>query len=180
MIAETLHTDRLTLRRPEAGDLPVYTAYCASERSRFTGGPFAASKAFEKLAAMAGHWELRGYGRYVMVHDGQPLGHVGPLQFGDTDAPEMTWTLWTGVAEGQGFATEAARHVAHHLLVENGWPRLGILILPDNRASMGIATRLGARRTDAPAPDWYPEATTWHLTAADLAGGADDSPEGAA
>lgn len=165
MIAEILHTERLTLRRPEPSDLPAYTAYCASERSHFVRGPFTAPQAFEKLATMAGHWILRGYGRYIMVRDGAPIGHVGPLHLGDTSAPEFTWTLWDGAYEGQGLATEAARAVKQHLLVENGWPEMVILIQPNNHASRAIADRIGAKITDAPAPEWYPGCLTYRLRA---------------
>ena len=39
-VARTLTTDRLVLRHPQASDLPAYTAYCTSDRSRFVRGPF--------------------------------------------------------------------------------------------------------------------------------------------
>lgn len=166
MIAQELTTARLTLRRPQPEDLDPYTAYCASERTRFVGGPFDSVKAFDKLAAMAGHWLLRGFGRYVMVHDGSPIGHVGPLAADAHHTPEMTWTLWRGDKEGQGFATEGARAVCDHLLEDAGWPGLRILILPENNSSLRIAQRLGAIQTDDPAPTWYPGAVTFWLGAA--------------
>ena len=56
-----IETARLILRRPVAGDLPAYEAYCSSDRTRFTGGPYTRKDAFEKLAAMIGHWEIRGF-----------------------------------------------------------------------------------------------------------------------
>ena len=163
--ARTLTTDRLTLRQPQAGDLPAYTAYCASDRARFVRGPFTAPEAFDKLAAMIGHWTLRGFGRYVIEHRGAPIGHVGPMQLGDTSAPELTWTLWDGAAEGHGFATEAAKRVRDHLLTDLGWPELIILVQPDNMPSRRLADRIGANLTDDPAPDWYPGCLTYRLTA---------------
>ena len=164
-MAPTLTTERLTLRQPQAGDLPAYQAYCASDRSRFVRGPFSAAEAFEKFAAIIGHWTLRGFGRYVMVRDNQPIGHVGPLAIDDTDPPEFTWTLWDGTAEGQGYATEGARAVKTHLLGDLGWPEMIIRIMPENRASCAIAERIGATRTDDPAPAWYPGSLTYRLWA---------------
>ena len=163
--APTLTTERLTLRRPEAGDLPAYTAYCASERSRFVRGPFTAQEAFDKFAGMIGHWALRGFGRYVIEQEANPIGHIGPLATVGEDIPELTWTLWDGGKEGHGYAIEAARAVKLHLLDGLGWPALRILILPENHASRRIAERLGADLTDDPAPDWYPGSLTYRLAA---------------
>lgn len=105
-----IETPRLILVPPQAQHLDAYVSYCGSERSKFVGGPFDAAKAFEKLCAMAGHWTLRGFGRYVITEkgSGQAIGHVGALQIDLSDPPEMTWTLWSDAAEGQGYAFEAA------------------------------------------------------------------------
>jgi RimJ/RimL family protein N-acetyltransferase len=163
MIAPLLETPRLTLRAPQALDLPVYTAYCASPRSHFVGGPFDAVKAFEKFAAMAGHWTLRGFGRYIMVQGDQPIGHVGPMKLDSAVDPEMTWTLWADEFEGQGFATEAAQAVLDHLVQECGWQHLIMRILPDNKKSCKIAERIGAVLSDEPAPAWYEGALTYRI-----------------
>lgn len=163
--ARTLTTRRLTLRMPEAADLPAYTAYCASDRSRFVRGPFTAQEAFDKFAAIIGHWTLRGFGRYVMQHDGRAIGHVGPLAAVSDTPPELTWTLWDGTYEGQGLATEAAQAVKAHLFGDLGWTELLILAQPDNTASCRIAEKVGGQRTDAPAPKWYPGCITYRLTA---------------
>ncbi len=165
MIRDTLHTQRLLLRRPQAGDLPAYTAYCASERTHFVRGPFSAAEAFDKFASIIGHWTLRGFGRYVITQNGTPIGHVGPLAMEDVDPPEFTWTLWDASAEGNGFATEAALAVKKHLLSDNDWPQMIIRIMPDNSASCRIAERIGATLTDDPAPEWYPGSRTYRLFA---------------
>jgi len=161
--ADTISTERLTLRRPGRDDLAAYTAFCASPRSVFVKGPFPASRAFEKLATMVGQWALRGFGRYVMVLDDAPIGHVGPLSYCDNTTPELTWTLWDGAQEGRGFATEAARAVARHLFDDLNWDQLDILVLPDNNGSIRVAQKLGAALTDRPAPDWYQGCHTYEL-----------------
>lgn len=160
---DRLVTARLELRRPVIADFPAYAAYCASDRARFVGGPFDAARAFEKFAAMAGHWDLRGFGRYVMTREGRAIGHVGPLQLLDTEPPEMTWTLWDGALEGQGFAREAARAVTAHLLEGLGWSDLILRIAVDNAPSRQLAERLGAMPVEAPAPAWMPDAVTYRL-----------------
>ncbi|MEM9477707.1 MAG: GNAT family N-acetyltransferase [Pseudomonadota bacterium] len=164
-VARHLTTDRLILRQPETRDLAAYTAYCASDRSRFVRGPFSEAEAFDTFAAIIGHWTLRGFGRYVMEREGRAIGHVGPLALPAAEAPEFTWTLWDGAAEGQGFATEGALAVKAHLLGDLGWPQMMIRIQPDNTASCRIAERIGAVLTGAPAPAWYPGALTYQLMA---------------
>lgn len=158
-----LETPRLVLRQPVATDLPAYTAYCASPRSTFVRGPFTEAEAFDKFAAMIGHWSLRGFGRYVIEWQGRPIGHAGPLAPMADHIPELTWTLWDGACEGQGLATEAAACVRDHLLNDCGWPELTVLVMPDNVASVRVAEKLGAARQDVPSPDWYAGCLTYSL-----------------
>ncbi|WP_299926506.1 GNAT family N-acetyltransferase [uncultured Pelagimonas sp.] len=161
--ARTLQTPRLQLRLPVARDLPVYTAFATSARAKTVGGPFETAQAFDKLAAMIGHWELRGWGRYVIELDGRAIGHCGPLDtFGGT--PEMTWTLWDATAMGQGFATEAVQEVIRHLFDDCGWSDVKICIDPANDASHRMAQRIGAQAVNVPGPARWPEAKTYTLT----------------
>lgn len=163
--APSITTERLLLRKPQGADLAAYVGYCTSERARFVRGPFTEAQTFDKLAAMIGHWAIRGFGRYVIELDGTPIGHAGPQAIETPGQPELTWTLWDGDKEGHGYATEAARAAARHCLVELGWDKLTILIQPENEPSMAVAERLSAERTDRAAPDWYPGCVTFELTA---------------
>ncbi|MBB3992606.1 RimJ/RimL family protein N-acetyltransferase [Sulfitobacter undariae] len=164
-VQQMLNSERLIMRAPQASDLQAYQAYCASPRSSFVGGPFDTAKAFEKFTAMAGHWIVRGFGRYVMLKDGIAIGHVGPLCMDESVAPEFTWTLWDGAYEGQGYATEAASTVWQHLTNDCQWKEMVIRIVPDNTKSCRIAERLGAILTDEAAPVWYPDSVTYRLYA---------------
>lgn len=160
----TRETDRLLLVKPQAGHLAAYRHYCASDRSRFVGGPFDAVKAFEKLCSMAGHWTLRGFGRYVITlkTTGQPIGHVGALQIDDVGPPEMTWTLWHDGVEGQGYAYEAAQAYLEHAADATGADHLLIRIEADNIRSQRLADRIGAQRDiTAIPPDWMPNGLTY-------------------
>lgn len=170
MPAETIETERLILVRPENQHLATYVAYCASDRAQFVGGPFDAAKAFEKLCSMAGHWTLRGFGRYVITlrATGEAIGHVGALQIDDATVPEMTWTLWTDAAEGQGYAFEAARAYLAQAAAATGANALIIRINRNNLRSQNLAVRLGASRDmEAPSPHWMPDAVTYHVPTGD-------------
>lgn len=144
--AETLTTDRLVLRRPDPADFEAYAAYIGSDRTRFIGGPKPRKDAFQRFCGLAGHWLIRGYGRYTITDraTGRPMGHVGAFQPDDTIPPEHTWTLWDGADEGQGFALEAAAEALRHYRDDLGWTTLTAFIHPDNAGSVAVAERLGA------------------------------------
>ncbi|WP_306007081.1 GNAT family N-acetyltransferase [Aquicoccus porphyridii] len=159
-----LQTERLVFRKPDASDLAPYTSYCQSDRTRFVGGPFCGVQAFEKLAAMIGHWELRGFGRLVIVHSttGRALGHVGAMQLSTDELPELTWTLWAGEDEGQGYATEACKAYRDHARSELGISTMIARIMPDNLPSRRVAERLGGiLNVNAQPPQWMANAVTY-------------------
>lgn len=161
-----LETARLVLRRPQGADLAAYRAYCLSDRTRFTGGPFTPVQAFEKLAAMIGHWDMRGFGRLVLCdrETGRAMGHVGALQPDDDQVPEMTWTLWSGADERRGVAHEAARAYLHHGQAARLFPALLAYVAPGNARSLALALRLGAvLDVGAAAPVWMPNGLTFRF-----------------
>lgn len=167
-----LETARLILRRPHCTDLPAYRAYCMSDRTRFTGGPFSTAKAFEKLAAMIGHWDMRGFGRVIACDrvSARPIGHVGALQLEDDQPPEMTWTLWSDADEGQGLAFEAAHAYLDHVYHARLFPMLLAHVEPENLRSRNLALRLGAvLDTTATAPTlvWTKTAVTYRFATSD-------------
>ena len=74
----TLTSDRLTLRTPLEEDYPVISAFMASDRARFVGGPV--TDEFDQWRGFLsgfGHWALRGYGFFMVLHDGLTVGRVG-------------------------------------------------------------------------------------------------------
>ncbi len=166
MQTETLETERLILRSPCASDLQPYTSYCLSDRSRYVGGPFDQIQAFDKLAAMIGHWQLRGFGRYVIVDrkNKQPLGHVGALQVLADTTPELTWTLWDSASENKGYAIEACRSYYAHAKDELKLGYMVARIMPANTASVRLALKLGGKlNTACPPPRWFPESVTYEF-----------------
>ena len=164
MITQLPPTKRLFFRLPNAEDLAAYTAYCASPRAGFVGGPYNDVQAFEKLATMIGYWSLRGFGRFVFAthNTGRPIGHMGALQLCVTDPVEMTWTIWHEDDEGQGYATEACS--AYLAMARQSLPPLLARMHPDNTASQRLAERLGGTcDTGAIAPIWLPKAVTYAM-----------------
>ena len=146
-----LNTERLTLRPPVAEDWAAYKAYRHSPRSTLPDG-LAPGEIWTHFAAFFGHWQLRGFGRFIMVETTtrRAIGHVGPYFPDDWQEPELTWTLWHKDFEGRGLAYEAAlaarTHAYHHL----GWKTAVSYIDGSNSRSIALANRLGAQleRTD--------------------------------
>lgn len=143
--AETLTTDRLILRRPDPSDFETFAAYAAGPRTQYIGGPKSRRLAFDKLANFAGHWLLRGYGRYILTdrETGRPLGHAGAFRHDDTLPPEMAWSLWDGADEGKGLAREAAAETLRHYRDDLGWTDLVAYVHDENAGSIAIAKALG-------------------------------------
>lgn len=141
----TLETERLILRAPGQQDLDAYADFLASERSRMVGGPLNRIDAWRSLAAIVGHWSLRGFGRWALdTKSGETsLGFVG-LHFPEGwPEPEIAWTLF-GNNEGNGYAQEAARAARDFAYKTLNWTRSISLIDPANHRSVALAKRMGA------------------------------------
>lgn len=142
-----VETARLTLRAPEAADFEAYAAFRASARSVTVGGPFDRQAAFNQFTAIIGHWQLRGFGRWLVAErdTGAPVGIVGLHHPDDWPEPEVAWSVFDG-AEGKGYAAEAARAARDYGYDVLGWTTLASLIVPTNARSLALAARLGAVR----------------------------------
>ncbi|MEM6761039.1 MAG: GNAT family N-acetyltransferase [Pseudomonadota bacterium] len=141
----TLETDRLILRAPQIEDAPALAAFYASDRSKYVGGPQTAELAWRTLAMEAGHWSLRGFGRWAVTEKGNEtaLGIVGLWHPAGFPEPELGWDLYDG-ATGKGYATEAGQAARAYAYDTLGWTTLISLIVPENTASRAVAQRLGA------------------------------------
>lgn len=169
----TLETERLILRAPRPSDFDAYAAFCASPRSAGVGGPFTRGHAFRRLAAMTGHWHLRGYGCWMAADktDDAPLGTVGLYYPEDWPEPEIAWLVFDK-AEGKGIALEAAlasRTYAYNVL---GWETAISCTDPDNDRSIALAQRMGAmREADFDHPEYGPLLVWRHLSPDQIASG---------
>ena len=142
----TLTTKRLTLRVPGPQDIAAVTAFLATERSRWIGGPKSPPDAFRMIATVAGHWMLRGFGMFAIEKKGagEACGFAGPWQPEGWPEPELGWSLWSEDNEGKGIAFEAATAARVWAYETLGWRTAVSYIHPENGRSLTLAKRLGA------------------------------------
>ncbi len=143
MTAPTIHSARLKLGPVTAAHAEAFIAFCATEDSRFIGGPAERRDAWEGAAIGAGLWALLGYGPFWVSAQGQPVGRVG-VYYPDWRAePELAWVIYPA-HQGQGYATEAARAARDWAYVTLGLGPLCSLIDVANAPSIRVAQKLGA------------------------------------
>jgi len=143
----TLTTDRLTLCAIGPQHFEPVRDFYASERSSFVGGPQNDDRAWRTLAAEAGHWILRGYGRFAveLTATGEMVAMVGGWNPVGWPEPEIGWDVMNG-HEGHGYATEAGRATRDWLYQSCDWTTAISLIAEGNTGSEGVAARLGCTR----------------------------------
>ena len=150
--APVLETSRLILRGWRPQDFAPYAAMLADpETARFItrkGQPYGERETWAELAFLAGHWQLLGYGMFVVEEraTGAFIGRVGPLEPKGWPGFEVGWAL-TAAARGKGYAVEAARAAIGWSFAQFAPDRIISLIDPRNAASRRVAERLGERRT---------------------------------
>ncbi len=140
----TLQTERLRLRAPRAEDYEAYAAFRASPRAATVGGPNTRDQAFQQFCALIGHWQVRGWGRWVIADRATDLA-LGTTGLYDPDGwpePELAWSLFEH-AEGKGIAFEAARAARRHAYEALGFATLISCVTPQNTRSAALARRMG-------------------------------------
>ena len=166
----TIETQRLILRGPEPEDYPDFQATFTSYRARFMGGPLNAYEAWMLYAAEIGHWQIRGYGMW-MIHDkvtDDTYGMAGGWKPAKWPQREIAWVIWPD-AQGKGYALEAT-HAARAHYYANGWDEAVSYIDPKNLDSIRLAERLGAVRDREAQPVDGNDIVYRHPSPADLAG----------
>ena len=144
-----IETQRLILRGPEAEDYPDFKATFSSYRSRFMGGPLNAYEAWMLYAAEIGHWQIRGFGMW-MIHDkvtDETYGMAGGWQPAQWPEAEIAWIIWPGKG-GHGYALEAT-NAARDFYYSQGWEGAVSYLDPMNLDSIRLAERLGAVKDKA-------------------------------
>lgn len=161
MIPPTLHTERLQMVPLAERHFAPVLAFYASDRSSFVGGPKNADQAWRALASEAGHWALRGYGRWaVETADGEMVAMVGAWNPEGWPEREIGWDVMNG-HEGHGYATEAALAARDWLYNEAGWTTAISLIADGNTGSEGVAKRVGAIEEDRYTHETFGPMSIW-------------------
>lgn len=140
-----LETPRLLLASPAEQNFDAVLQYLMPSARRFVDAVDDPEALWWSLATVIGHWHLRGYGHFAIFdkETGVNLGLCGLWYPEGWPEPELAWQLLED-AEGRGVATEAARGVLHWVFKVRKWVSVISLIADDNRASIALATRLGA------------------------------------
>ncbi len=158
-----IETERLRLRGFRVEDYPAVAAYKGDpEVMRFTGGAESGLHAWKSFCSMTGSWNMLGHGPFCVAlrETDACIGHCGPINPPAWPEPEIGYTLSTA-AHGKGYATEAATAALRFAYEELGWPTAISIIDPDNRASQGVARRLGAVLEKPGAQVWDFSADIW-------------------
>jgi RimJ/RimL family protein N-acetyltransferase len=152
--APTLETDRLTLSGHTLADYAASAAMWADPIVvRHIGGqPASAQDVWTKLLRYVGHWQLLGFGYWVLREraSGRFAGEVGLADFKRgmvpslDGTPEAGWVL-ASWAHGQGFATEAVNAALAWSDTELGAPRTACIIHAENLGSIRVAAKCGYR-----------------------------------
>ncbi|WP_421856079.1 GNAT family N-acetyltransferase [Oricola sp.] len=158
-----IETERLRLRGFAMRDYEAVAAYKADpDVMRYTGGPEDRYRAWKSFTAMAGTWNVLGFG-YFCIADKQTdacLGHSALLQPPEWPDREVGYTLARG-AHGKGYAVEAASAVLRFAYEHMGWTTAVSVIDPQNRASQNVARKMGALLERENEPVWDFRADIW-------------------
>lgn len=145
-----LRTARLVLRAPRITDFPAFLDIVGGPRGAHVGGPMSRDDAWFDFAGMSSCWMLHGHGGWTVTdkRDDSVLGFtILGLEPGDRE-PELGFLL-TEIAEGHGYAFEAATEARKFALATLRLPSLVSYVAPGNARSIALAEKLGAVRDEA-------------------------------
>ncbi len=143
----TLTTSRMTLGPFTLAHHTAFSAFCATERSVFLGGPTTDPRdAWDSCMIHLGQWHARGYGGFFATETvtGTPCGRFSIWHPSSLDEPELSWVVFDGF-EGMGLAAEGAIALRDWAATQ-GLPALASYIATENTRSIALAQRLGCTR----------------------------------
>lgn len=148
-IMDTLQTERLILRMFREADFEQHALICAdAEVTKYLGEgrPLSRYEAWRSMAAILGHWQLRGYGPWAVEEraTGNFIGRIGFFNPEGWPGFELGWVLGRD-SWGKGYASEGARRALDYAFTEMGRDHVISLIHPENTASIKVAERLGEK-----------------------------------
>ena len=145
-VDHVLTTERLVLCPVTAQDHAVLLAHWTLpdvRRFLFDGEALSAAEVTETIEESARDFNESGYGIWLICeeHETGPVGTIGLRPLEDLGL-EMFYSLVPG-SWGKGYATEAARAVMAHALVDLGLPEVLAEVDEGNAASVAVVRRLG-------------------------------------
>ena len=138
-------TERLLLTQWPQSHFDQYARiYADPELAKYIGGQMDRPKAWRHMAALVGHWAVRGFGIWA-VEERQSGKFIGAIGLWYPEGwPELELGYWlVPEAYGKGFATEAGRASKEYAFDVMGAQTLVSYIEPTNKASINVAERLG-------------------------------------
>lgn len=142
-----IETKRLKLRAFQESDLPEYLALVGDAKAmRYigTGHTLTREDAWQQIATILGHWQLRGYGLWAVEEkaSGALVGRVGLYNPEGWPGLEVGWALIPRF-QGHGYATEAAKASLKFAFEEVAADEVISCIQPGNAPSIAVAERVG-------------------------------------
>lgn len=149
MMIPILKTQRLILREFRESDLDAYAEMCADEEVMCyigTAKVLSRAESWRSMAAIIGHWYLRGYGLWAVEEQqsGETIGRIGCWKPEGWIGVEIGWSLRRAFW-GRGFATEAGLASIDFAFTKLQQSHVISLIRPDNAASRRVADKLGEK-----------------------------------
>jgi [ribosomal protein S5]-alanine N-acetyltransferase len=146
VVDHVLHTERLILRPVTADDHAALLAHWAApdvRRFLFDGATLSTAEVTEAIEDSTRDFRRAGYGLWLINEkDRADLVGTAGLRPLDDLGLEIFYSLAPG-SWGKGFATEAARAVVDHALIDLGLPEVLAEVDEGNTASIAVIERLG-------------------------------------
>lgn len=141
-----IETARLLLRRPVPADWDAFRDFMMSDRAAIFGSHGHVGRAWKSFAAELGHWEIMGFGMFVVTRRGEDraVALVGPWNPPHWPERELGWMVLDPASEGKGIAHEAAQGALRHIWTVLKWDTVVSYIAQGNARSIALAERLGA------------------------------------
>lgn len=141
-----LHGKGVTLRPVREADLDaMYTAHVdISNRGALFPLGVMSESAFRRDFAEHGFWQQEEGVLLLLTPDGEMAGHIEffkPVSY--WDAFELSYLVYDARFAGRGLVTEAVQLLVDYLFGAKKQHRIQLVIVPDNAASIRIATTCG-------------------------------------
>lgn len=145
-------TDRLILRGLVTDDFEAYARIMADpDVTRYLGEgrPLTRFEAWRHMAAIVGHWALRGFGIWAVEErsTGRLIGRIGCHEPEGFPAFEVGYVLARD-AWGRGYAREGVAASLQYARETLGRTEITSIIRPANAVSIRVATSFGAERAE--------------------------------